>query len=188
MPAPRKARLWLAWILGVVFFWLARPFAASLWIGGAIVLVGLLIRGWAAGVLEKDRALAISGPYAFTRNPLYLGSFLLGTGAAVAGGRPVVGVAFLGFFAVAYGSAMARESTALEARFPDGYRHYRDSVPGFFPALTRYRPPPGVGLEATPFALTRYLRNREYEALLGAVGGMGLLVLKATGVLALPLP
>lgn len=188
MHAPRKARLWLAWILGVVFFWLARPFAASLWIGGAIVLAGLLIRGWAAGILEKDRALAISGPYAFTRNPLYLGSFLLGTGAAVAGGRPVVGVAFLGFFAIVYGPTMARESTALEARFPDGYRHYRDSVPGFLPALARYRPPPHLGLQATPFSLTRYLRNREYEALLGAAAGMGLLVLKATGVAGFPLP
>lgn len=188
MRAPRKARLWLAWILGVVFFWLARPAAASLWIGGAIVLAGLLIRGWAAGVLDKDRALATSGPYAFTRNPLYLGSFLLGTGAAVAGGRPVVGLAFLGFFALAYGSTMARESTHLEARFPDSYRHYRDSVPGFLPALARYRPPSDLVLEETPFSLARYLRNREYEALLGAAGGMGLLVLKATGVLALPLP
>ena len=188
MHAPRKARLWLAWIIGVVFLWLARPFAASLWVGGFIVLAGLLIRGWAAGVLEKDRALAVSGPYAFTRNPLYLGSFLLGTGAAVAGGRPVIGVAFLGVLAVVYGSTMARESTALEARFPDDYRHYRDSVPGFLPGVARYRPPPGPGLEATPFSLARYLRNREYEALLGAVGGMALLVLKATGVLGSPLP
>jgi protein-S-isoprenylcysteine O-methyltransferase Ste14 len=182
----RKVRLWLAWILGIAFFWLARPLAASLWIGGAIVVAGLLIRGWAAGVLEKDRALATSGPYAFTRNPLYLGSFLLGTGAAVAGGRPVVGVAFLGFFAVVYGSTMARESIALEARFPEGYRHYRDAVPGFLPGLARYRPPPRLGLETTAFSLTRYIRNREYEALLGAVGGMGLLALKATGALQLP--
>lgn len=126
------------------------------------MLAGLLIRGWAAGVLEKDRALAISGPYAFTRNPLYLGSFLLGTGAAVAGGRPVVGVAFLAFFAMVYGPTMARESNLLEALFPDGYRHYRDSVPGFLPALARYRPPPGLGLEATPFSLTRYQIGRAH--------------------------
>lgn len=188
MQAPRKTRMWLAWALGVVFFWLARPFAASLWIGGVIVVAGLLIRGWAAGVLDKNRALAVSGPYAFTRNPLYLGSLLLGTGAVVAGGRPLVGVAFLGFFALAYGSTMARESIALEARFPEAYRHYRDSVPGFLPGLARYRPPPRLGLETTPFSVARYLRNREYEALLGAVAGMGLLVLKATGALRLALP
>lgn len=188
MAAARSLRLSMAWALGIAFLWMARPVAESVWIGGAIVLAGLAVRGWAAGVLEKDRKLTVSGPYAFTRNPLYLGSFLLGTGAAVAGGRPVFGVVFLGYFAVAYGAVMAHERTSLEARFRDGYRDYRDSVPNFVPRLSPYRPRPGPGVETTGFSLARYMRNREYEATLGAVAGMVLLVLKATGGLTLPLP
>ncbi len=178
----------MAWVLGVAFFWMARPVAESIWIGGAIVLAGLAVRGWAAGVLEKDRELAVSGPYAFTRNPLYLGSFLLGIGAAVAGARPVFAVIFLGYFALVYGPLMAREQAGLEARFRDGYRHYRDSVPGFLPRLSPYRPAPGPGIETRGFSRARYMRNREYEAALGAAGGVILLVLKAAGVLRLPLP
>ena len=186
MTTARSLRLPLAWVLGLAFFWMARPVAESVWIGGVIVLAGLAIRGWAAGVLDKDRKLAVSGPYAFTRNPLYVGSFLLGTGAAVAGGRPLLGVVFLGYFALAYRTAMAHESTSLEARFRDGYRDYRDSVPSFVPRLSPYRPQPDLGVETTDFSLARYMRNREYEAALGAVAGMVLLVLKATGSLALP--
>ena len=154
----------------------------SLWAGAAVVLFGLVIRGWAAGVLVKDSELTVSGPYAFIRNPLYLGSFVLGTGAVVAGGRLWVGVLFLAFFAGMYGTTMTRESGDLEARFGDSYRHYRESVPAFLPGLARYRPPPGgAGLGARPFSLARYVRNREYEAALGAAAGLGLLALKAAG-------
>lgn len=175
----RQPRLWGAWIIAIGFFWLARPDPASLWTGGAIVLAGLLIRGWAAGVLEKDRELAVSGPYAFTRNPLYLGSFVMGMGAVVAGGQLWIVAVFLAFFVSAYWRTMARESGALKARFGEQYLRYRDSVPTFVPRLTPYRPPPELELEATAFSLARYLRNREWEAALGALAGVGLLALKA---------
>ena len=173
--------MWGAWIIAVGFFWLARPDPMSLRTGGAIVLAGLLIRGWAAGVLEKDRELAVSGPYAFTRNPLYLGSFVMGMGAVVAGGRLWIGAVFLVFFVSAYWRTMARESGDLKARFGEQYHHYRDSVPTFVPRVVPYRPPPGFKLEATSFSMARYVRNREYEAALGALAGVGLLALKAAG-------
>lgn len=188
MAIVRSLRLATAWALGIAFLWMARPVAESVWIGGTIVLAGLAIRGWAAGVLEKDRKLTVSGPYAFTRNPLYLGSFLLGAGAAVAGGSPVFGIVFLGYFALAYGAVMAHERIGLEARFRDGYRDYRAAVPNFVPRLSPYRPQPGPAIDTTGFSLARYMRNREYEAALGAVAAMVLLVLKATGSLRLPLP
>ena len=177
----RGARLWGAWVLAVVYFWLARPDAVSLWTGGALVLAGLVVRGWAAGVLEKDRVLAVSGPYAFTRNPLYLGSFVIGAGAAVAGGRIWIGLVFLAFFIWAYRGAMARESDRLEERFGEGYRCYRHAVPAFVPRPTRYRPPLDVASAPTRFSLARYIRNREWEAALGGAAGMGFLVLKAAG-------
>lgn len=151
-----------------------------------MVLLGLAIRAWAAGILEKDRELAVSGPYAFTRHPLYLGSFVIGTGAVIGGGRPWFGLLFLAFFAVMYRGAMVREDERLAKRFGAAHRRYREAVPLFFPLFprgTRYvaRPGPAPGPAARSFSVTRYLRNREYEALLGAAAGFGLLAIKAAG-------
>ena len=170
-------------MLALVYFWLAWPDAVSLWTGGVVILAGLLVRGWAAGVLEKDRELAVSGPYAFTRNPLYLGSFVIGVGAAVAGGRIWigVGVVFLAFFIWAYRGPMAREGARLEERFGEAYRRYRGAVPAFLPRLTPYRPTAAPTAVPTRFSLARYVRNREWEAALGGVAAMGLLALKAAG-------
>ena len=179
----RGVRLWGAWVLAIVYFWQARPDAVLLWTGGALILAGLIVRGWAAGVLEKDRELAVSGPYAFTRNPLYLGSFVIGVGAGVAGGRIWIGLVFLAFFIWAYRGAMARESDRLEERFGEGYRRYRHAVPAFVPRLKPYRPPRGAPPAPTSFSLARYVRNREWEAALGGAAGMGILALKAAGPL-----
>lgn len=176
----RGVRLWGAWVLGIAYFWLARPDAVSLWTGGAVILAGLAVRGWAAGVVDKDLELAVSGPYAFTRNPLYLGSFVIGGGAAVAGGRMWIAVIFLAFFVCAYRGTMAHERGRLEARFGEEYRRYRAAVPPFLPRLTPYRA--RAGAAAPPrFSLARYVRNREWEAALGGVAAMALLALKALG-------
>lgn len=180
----RRLRLPVAWLLAVCFFWLARPDSTSLLVGGTIVVAGLGVRAWAAGVLEKDRKLTVAGPYAFTRNPLYFGSFVAGAGAAVAGGVmwfiPLVAV----FFAWVYGVTMKQEARELQARFGDGYARYRRSVPIFFPRPTPYH----ARAEAEPaasepaaFSMGRYARNREYEAAMGAAGGFALLASKAAG-------
>lgn len=177
----RAVRLWGAWVLALVYFWLARPDALSLWTGGTVILAGLVVRGWAAGVLQKDRELAVSGPYAFTRNPLYLGSFIIGAGATFAGGRIWIGVVFLAFFVWAYRGTMAREEGRLEERFGEAYRRYRGSVPVFLPRFTPYRPPPET--TPTPFSLARYIRNREWEAALGGAAALAILALKVGGIL-----
>ena len=173
--------MWGAWVLALGYFWLARPDEVSLWAGGTSVLAGLVIRGWAAGVLEKDRELAVWGPYAFTRNPLYLGSFVIGAGAVVAGGRLWIGAVFLAFFAWTYREKMARERGGLESRFGKGYRDYRRAVPAFLPRLTPYRSPGETGHGGTRFSLARYVDNREWEAALGAVAAVGFLAIKAMG-------
>ncbi|MDE2653017.1 MAG: isoprenylcysteine carboxylmethyltransferase family protein [Gemmatimonadota bacterium] len=186
-PSHRGVRIGSAWILAIAFFWLALPSPFSLRLGAVFVAFGLVVRGWAAGVVKKDRELAVSGPYAFTRNPLYLGSFLIGAGAVIAGGRPWLGLLFLAYFAWVYGSTMVRETGELEERFGDGYRRYKESVPAFLPRLTRFRPAAGQPMRGeTGFSPARYLRNREYEALLGAAAGLGLLALKSAGWLGLP--
>lgn len=168
----------VAWLLAACFFWLARPGPTSLVVGGALVLAGLGIRAWAAGVLEKDRKLAVSGPYAFTRNPLYFGSFVVGTGAAAAGGVfwffPLVAL----FFAWVYGETMKQEASDMEARFGDDYARYRHAVPLFIPSPTPYR---GSGVGSTSFSFERYVRNREYEAAAGALAAFGVLASKLAG-------
>ena len=175
----RGVRIGSAWILAIAFFLVADPDRTSVWFGAAVVLLGLSVRSWAAGVLTKDRELAVSGPYALTRNPLYLGSFVIGAGAVIAGGRPWLGLVFLAYFAWVYGSTMARESAELAAVFGDSHRRYRESVPVFLPRLRPFRPVPGDAPAETTFSLARYIHNREYEALLGAAAGLGLLALKA---------
>lgn len=179
-PSHRGVRIGSAWILAAAFFWLAEPGPLSLGFGAAVVLPGLLVRGWAAGVLVKDRELTVSGPYAYTRNPLYLGTFLIGMGAVIAGARPWLGLVFVAYFAWIYGSTMARETGELGERFGDAYTSYRDSVPVLLPGLRRFRPAEGRAPATTPFSLARYIHNKEYEALLGAVAAFGLLALKAT--------
>lgn len=171
--------------MAAAFFWLARPTPSSLLAGATVVGAGLAVRAWAAGVLEKDWRLTVSGPYAFTRNPLYLGSFVIGVGTAAAGDVPWFALLFAAFFGLAYGGTMTAESRALEARYGERYAQYRDAVPLLRPRFRPYRPT-NLQREAptpasTSFSLRRYARNKEYEAVLGAVAGFGVLAAKAAG-------
>ena len=118
---PRKLRLRAVWLLIIPFYLYASPSTILLAWGAGLSTVGLAIRAWAAGSIHKDRELATTGPYAHTRNPLYLGSFFLGSGVTVAGGQWVFGVAFLVFFLLVYRATVLREVSELEVRFGEGY-------------------------------------------------------------------
>src|SRR5690606_11506294 len=102
----RRIRLRLAWLAATVFLLLATPTPATLLAGAALAAAGIALRAWAAGTIVKNAVLTTTGPYAHTRNPLYVGSFLLGLGLALAGARPSVLVAFLVAYALVYGRAM----------------------------------------------------------------------------------
>ncbi len=173
----RSLRLKAVWLFIIPFYVLAAPSADLLWWGAGASAAGLSLRAWAAGFIRKNHELATTGPYAHTRNPLYLGSFMLGAGVTVAGGQWVFGVAFLAFFLLIYRAIVLREVTTLEARFGESYRAYAAHVPAVLPRLTRYR---GEGPDSPRggFSRARYLRNREWEAALGAVAAFGLLALK----------
>ncbi len=173
----RRLRLRAVWLLIIPFYILAAPSADLLWWGAGLSAAGLSLRAWAAGSIRKDRELATTGPYAHTRNPLYLGSFMLGAGVTVAGGQWVFGVAFLAFFLLVYPATALREAATLEARFGESYRAYAAQVPTVLPRITRYRAE-GPDSPRGGFSRARYLRNREWEAALGAVAAFGLLALK----------
>ncbi len=176
MDISRKVRLRAVWLLIIPFFWLARPTPLLLGVGAALAVIGLAIRASAAGFIHKDRELTTTGPYAHTRNPLYLGSFLLGLGITVAGGVPLFAALFVGFFGFVYTRTIRHETGALQAAFGEAYDEYARNVPVFLPRLTAYRAAGAVAGQG--FSSQRWKRNREYEALLGAVAGFALLTVR----------
>lgn len=164
-----------AWLIVVPFLALARPTPLLLGLGAALATGGLLVRGWSAGTIDKGEALAVSGPYAFTRNPLYLGSFVIGIGLAAAGGHWIWPVAFIAFFGAVYVPTMKREAERLSQLFGSRYAEYAAQVPAFLPRLTPYGSEP---TEGGGFQWSRYRRYREWEALLGVVGALLVLTLR----------
>ena len=165
-------RVPLGFALSLCYLVLARPTPRLLFMGGGVALIGVLLRGWAAGHLEKGSRLATSGPYAFTRNPLYLGSTLIGSGFALAGRSVIMAAAFIVLLGVVYAPVIRREERFLSQKFGDAYAGYARRVPLFLPRLSRPFSSP------EQFSWCRYRKNREYEAALGWAAGVALLALK----------
>ncbi|MGB8508091.1 MAG: isoprenylcysteine carboxylmethyltransferase family protein, partial [Pyrinomonadaceae bacterium] len=144
-------------------------------------LLGLAIRAWSAGHIRKNAQLATSGPYAHTRNPLYLGSFVLGIGFTIAASSSVLLFALLGgifaaLFLGIYLPVMRVEAKTLAELFGDAYEAYARAVPLLFPRLTPYRTQENAGAR---FDAGLYMRYREYRAALGLLVAWGVLALKA---------
>lgn len=184
MSGPRK--FWMRWRVrlgypvAIIYWLLARPTARSIEIGAAVALVGLLVRASAAGYLRKDSVLAISGPYTFTRNPLYFGSSLLAAGFIVAGHSWMAGVLVGVYFAVFYYAVMRNEEQDLRFRFPEEFPSYAKRVSLFFPwVYGGYGQPIAASAESVEhFSGALFLRNREYRAVLGTIGGFALVWLR----------
>jgi protein-S-isoprenylcysteine O-methyltransferase Ste14 len=172
----QRWRVPLGFLLGVAFVVLAKPRAVTLLAGGAVALLGLALRAWAAGHIRKNSQLATSGPYAYTRNPLYLGSFLLGLGFTIAAGQPLLGLLFVALFLGIYLPVMRVEAATLSRLFGEDYTRYARAVPLFFPRLMPYRDAKTGGAK---FDAELYLRYREYQAAIGLLLAWGLLALKA---------
>jgi protein-S-isoprenylcysteine O-methyltransferase Ste14 len=152
-------RIPLGFLLAGLYIAFARPTELGLLTGAVIAFVGVLIRGWASGHIEKNDRLAMSGPYAHTRNPLYFGSFLIAAGfvMAVHWGLLLVVIAF---FVLIYAPTMQREVANMAGRFPDEYAEYAANVPAFVPRPTpcrRQTPPP------TSFRWPLYMQDGEWK-------------------------
>jgi len=171
----QRWRVPLGFLCAALFVLFARPRPLTLIAGAAISLVGVLLRGWASGHIRKNDALSVSGPYAYTRNPLYLGSFILGLGFTIGAGRWWLGLLFATLFLGIYLPVMRVESATLAQLFGQDFHAYARAVPLFFPRLTPYRSAQGN----MRFDRGLYLRYREYRASLGLLLAWGLLVFKA---------
>jgi protein-S-isoprenylcysteine O-methyltransferase Ste14 len=171
--ADRVARLRViaGFVMLGAFAYFAHSTPGSLQIGLPISLAGLALRAWAAGHLAKNQRLATSGPYAFTRNPLYLGTLVTAMGLAAAGDSPGLGVLFAVLFIAVYLPAIELEEQHLTAILRD-YAAYAARVPLLVPSI-----PTGLGRERFSFA--QYLKNQEYQALAGWLIACAWLVLRA---------
>jgi protein-S-isoprenylcysteine O-methyltransferase Ste14 len=147
-----RLRVTLGFIFGVLAIWLAQPTRGSLIAGASVALVGEAIRVWASGHLEKGREVTTSGPYRFTRHPLYLGSTLIGVGLGVASAHAVVAVIVIAYLAITLTAAVRTEEAHLTDKFGAAYPAYRaGKADGVF----------------RQFSPARAVRNREYRAALG---------------------
>ena len=167
-------RVRLGYLLAVVVLWLSRPVPHSILLGGLVGLVGLLIRAYAAGYLHKQEVLTVIGPYAYTRNPLYLGSSVLALGAAIAVRSWVCAAILLLYFVIFYSMVMRREQKELRMRHGAPFEEYARAVPLFIPRL---RPTRISRESAGSFSFDQYKKNREWQAALGFSLLLGVLVL-----------
>jgi protein-S-isoprenylcysteine O-methyltransferase Ste14 len=159
-----RRRVALGFILGAVVLWLAQPTPTSLAAGAVFAAIGEAVRIWASGHLEKSREVTRSGPYRFTRHPLYLGSSIIALGIAVASASGVVGVIVAGYVLTAIPAAILAEEAHLREKFGGEYDAYTSRVA---PPMVR------------TFSLARARFNREHHTIVGVLVGFALLAARA---------
>lgn len=162
----RRIRVPLGFVTAGVFLFMARPTWTSIALGALVTLPGLWLRALAAGHVRKNAELTTSGPYAYTRNPLYLGSIIIAIGFALAAWNVWVGLILLGVFLAIYLPVIRSEETFLRSTFPE-FAAYEREVPRLLPRFT------AGSRERGSFSRELYFKHREYNALIGA----GLLLL-----------
>ncbi len=170
--AVARLRVPSGFLIVIVFAWQSRPTAESLAWGIPVSIAGLALRAWAAGCLAKNRQLATGGPYAYTRNPLYIGTLLVAAGLTIAARNVYLGILFAAVFLFVYLPVIQLEEQHLRRLFPE-YAAYAREVPALFPRLTPY-PTKTVN----PFRGALYLRNQEYQAAAGYFAGVLFLLWK----------
>ena len=169
----RRIRVPLGFVFAAAYIWLARPTLVSIAIGSCVAVAGLSIRALASGHVEKNEMLATSGPYAHTRNPLYLGSVILAIGFLIAARSwwlPLIAAIML---VTIYVPVIRSEEAFLRARFPE-FDDYTAQVPRLFPRIRPYRSRP------SSFSWHLYWKHREYNAALGAALMIVALVAKSS--------
>jgi protein-S-isoprenylcysteine O-methyltransferase Ste14 len=169
--AVARLRVTAGFVMAAAFAWFSHPDATSLLIGLPLSACGIALRAWAAGHLAKDQRLATSGPYSFTRNPLYLGTLITALGLAAAARSMVLAILFAALFALVYLPAIELEEQHLTTILP-GYAEFAARVPLLVP-----RWPSQFGPDR--FSQALYRRNREYQALLGWLIGAVWLIVRA---------
>ena len=156
----RRVRVPLGFAFAILYIWLAKPSSGAIAAGSIVVAAGLAVRAIASGQLKKNEELAVSGPYSYTRNPLYFGSILIAAGFAIAARSVWTWVLLVLLFVLIYVPVIRSEEAYLRSVFPE-FESYSRSVPRLLPRWS------GESLTAS-FSRELYLKHREYNALIGA--------------------
>ena len=169
----KRIRVPMGFVVAALFLFLARPTIPTLLESLLLVLPGLLLRGYAAGYVRKNAELTTTGPYAHTRNPLYLGSMLIACGFGAAAGSWLLFLGLAGLFLAIYLPTIQGEEEFLRATFSE-FAAYAAQVPKLIPRLTPARTTQPTGT----FSRALYMHHREYNALVGTLAIYGALILK----------
>lgn len=169
MTTIQKIRVPAGFAYAVLYLYVAQPRPTWYCLGLLVAAAGLAMRVWAAGCLEKFQELAISGPYLWSQNPLYFGSFLMGLGFTLAGARVWLVVVFLVLFFAIYLPVMRREEEELLQAYGSRYETYRRHVPRFWPRPRKSRSWPDwfSPSHTGSFQWGRVISSREYRAAVG---------------------
>ena len=169
----RRIRVPLGFAFAAFFLWLAHPTPRFLGFSLLLVVPGILLRAYASGYVKKNRELTTTGPYAYTRNPLYLGSIGIAFGFALAARSIWIAIALAVLFAAIYIPVIRSEEEYLRSVFPD-FDRYAAAVPRLLPRVT----PVTTTAEPGSFSAALYRKHREYNALIGAVCMYAALIIK----------
>jgi protein-S-isoprenylcysteine O-methyltransferase Ste14 len=167
----RRIRVPLGFAFTALYLWLATPTLISMIIGSALIIPGLAIRALASGHVQKNEQLTTTGPYAYTRNPLYLGSLILAVGFAISARNWWIGAALVLIFLAIYLPVIRGEEAFLKEHFPE-FGEYARQVPRLLPRLSSLSGGRGT------FTWDLYRKHREYNATLGALAILAALTLK----------
>jgi protein-S-isoprenylcysteine O-methyltransferase Ste14 len=163
----RRIRVPLGFVFAAVFLWLARPTWLTMLASLVLVVPGVWLRAYAAGYVRKNAELTLTGPYAYTRNPLYLGSMLIAFGFAGAAASWVILILLATLFAVIYIPTIQSEEGYLREHFA-GFGEYAAKVPRLLPRLTAAAFPANENASGGRFSAVQWRHHREYNALMGA--------------------
>ena len=165
----QRLRVPLGFVVAVIVLYLAKPQGITILAGLPFAVAGAMLRGMSAGVIRKDSKLATDGPYSWTRNPLYFGSFLLTVGFAIMSASWIAAAVLIVPSMVIYPNVIRNEEAHLERLFPEDFRSYCAQVPRFFPRLGSFE---------RSFSSKQYWANREYNTALGFALVLTVFVLK----------
>ncbi len=167
-------RVRLGYPLAIAVLLFARPNPRSIFYGALVGIIGLALRAWAAGYLHKQQILTVTGPYAYTRNPLYLGSATLALGVAVAARSWISASIIAAYFVIVYSLVMRREEGELRVQHGADFDRYAATVSLFFPWFSSGRLKPA---SQGAFSLAQYRKNHEWQAAAGFLLLLAVLIL-----------
>lgn len=167
----RRIRVPMGFLFAGLYIWLAHPSWLSIFAGSAISLIGLTVRALASGHVRKNEQLTTTGPYAYTRNPLYFGSLLIALGFTLASRSWIIAFVAAVMLMAIYFPVIRSEEQFLQTRFPQ-FEEYCREVPRLWP---RFRAARGSG---AGFSADLFWKHREYNATLGTAAMIAVLVIK----------